>query len=70
MPAKVDIGALSAEERLALLGEIWDSLEPADIPVSQAQRDELDRRLEDLESEGDRGIPWEEVLRQIRDRAR
>lgn len=66
----VDIRALTPEERLTLLEEIWDSLEPEDVPLTDAQRAELDRRLDDLERDRDLGIPWEEVLRQIRERAR
>ncbi|HVS11497.1 MAG TPA: addiction module protein, partial [Planctomycetota bacterium] len=66
----VDIKNLTTEERLALLGDIWDSLEPEDVPFTDAQRAELDRRLDDLESDRDLGIPWEDVLRKIRDRSR
>ncbi|HVS08595.1 MAG TPA: addiction module protein, partial [Planctomycetota bacterium] len=49
MGANVDIKNLTTEERLALLGDIWDSLEPEDVPFTDAQRAELDRRLDDLE---------------------
>jgi putative addiction module component (TIGR02574 family) len=66
----VDIKALTPEERLTLLEEIWDSLEPEDVRLTEAQRAELDRRLDDLERNPDAGIPWEEVLKQIRERAR
>jgi putative addiction module component (TIGR02574 family) len=68
--SNIDIKSLSPQERLALLEEIWDSLEPEDVPVTDAQRRELDRRLDDLERDGDLGIPWGEVLRQIRERPR
>ena len=68
--SNVDIKGLTPEERLALLGEIWDSLNPEDVPVTDAQRAELDRRLDDLERDRDLGIPWDEVLRQIRERPR
>jgi putative addiction module component (TIGR02574 family) len=70
MGPKVDIKNLTAEERLALLGYIWDSLEPEQVPVTEAQREELDRRLDDLEGDHDLGIPWEDVLRRIRDRSK
>ena len=68
--SNIDVKSLSPEERLALLEEIWDSLEPETVPVTDAQRRELDRRLDDLEGDRDLGIPWEEVLRQIRERPR
>jgi len=70
MSSKVDIKNLTAEQRLALLDDIWDSLTPEDVPVTDAQRAELDRRLDDLEGDRDLGIPWDEVLRQIRDRSK
>ena len=38
--------------------------------ISDEQRQELDRRLDDLERSGPKGIPWEEVLEQIRARSR
>jgi len=58
----IDIGRLSPEERLRLLERLWDSLSDDDVPMTPAQREELDRRLDDLDREGPRGIPWDEVL--------
>ena len=68
----VDIASLTSEERLSLLEELWDSLaaEPEALPITPAQRVELERRLDDLDIEGPVGIPWDEVLRRIRDRGR
>jgi putative addiction module component (TIGR02574 family) len=65
--AAIDIASLSFEERLRLLDELWESLAatPEAIPLSNAQREELDRRLDELDREGPTGIPWEEVLRRI-----
>ena len=64
----VDIASLTPAERLDLLEELWDSLAatPEAIPLTGAQRTELDRRLDDLEREGPVGIPWDEVLGRIR----
>ena len=70
MGTQFDIRSLTAEERLALLGDIWESLEAKDVPITDAQKAELDRRLDELESDPATGIPWEEVLRQIRERGR
>lgn len=66
----VDINSLSSEERLRLLEEIWESLSvtPEAIPLTSAQREELDRRLDELDRDGPAGIPWEEVLHRIRSR--
>jgi len=69
--ASIDIASLSLEERLRLLDELWESLsaKPEALPLTTAQREELDRRLDDLDREGPVGIPWEEVLGRIRKRA-
>jgi putative addiction module component (TIGR02574 family) len=67
-----DIASLTSEERLRLLERLWNSLaaKPDAIPLTDAQRAELDRRLDELEAEGPVGIPWDEVLSRIRSRGR
>jgi putative addiction module component (TIGR02574 family) len=69
--ATIDITSLSLEERLRLLDELWESLSrtPEAIPLTEAQREELDRRLDEFDREGPVGIPWGETLRRIRGRA-
>jgi putative addiction module component (TIGR02574 family) len=64
----VDIESLSFDERLLLLEQLWDSLSstPEAIPLTRAQQQELDRRLDDLDREGPVGIPWDDVLHAIR----
>lgn len=68
----LNIDSLSPEERLRLIEELWESLSesPEAMTPTDAQREELDRRLNDLERSGPQGIPWEEVLQQIRTRPR
>ena len=68
----LNISDLNPEERLHLIEELWDSLteKPETVPLTNQQREELDRRLDDLEQSGPVGIPWDEVLQQIRSRAR
>ena len=62
--AMIDITTLSREEQLQLLEKLWDSLSstPEAVPLTDAQREELDRRLDELDREGPVGIPAEEVL--------
>lgn len=40
-----EIVRLYSPERLALIGELWDSLEHEQLPLSSAQWTEFDRRL-------------------------
>jgi len=63
---------MTTEERLRLLEDLWNSLSetPEAIPLTLDQREELDRRLDDMDREGPVGIPWDEVLRQIRSQPR
>jgi putative addiction module component (TIGR02574 family) len=72
MTGKKLAASLTPGERLDLLEELWDSLAatPETIPLTASQLAELDRRLDDLEREGPVGIPWDEVLNQIRSRGR
>jgi len=64
----LDIASLTPEGRLDLVEELWDRLgaAPEAIPLTETQRAELDRRLDDLEREGPIGIPRDEVLGRIR----
>ncbi|MBW2399901.1 MAG: addiction module protein [Deltaproteobacteria bacterium] len=60
---------LSAAERLELVEELWDSIaaerdnEP--FPLTDAQREELDRRIRELDEHPDRGRPWDEVRKRL-----
>lgn len=65
-----NIDDLSQEERLTLLEQLWDSLtaDPGAVPFTPAQRAELDHRLDEIERGDVGGIPWEDVVRQIRGR--
>ncbi len=70
--AAVDISRLSRDEQLELLDQLWESLgrDPQVLPLTEAHRQELDRRLDDLEGEGPVGIAWDELVDQIRSRPR
>jgi putative addiction module component (TIGR02574 family) len=68
----IDIATLTPQERLDLLEQLWDSLTPTpeDIPLTDAQRAELDRRLDELDREGAVGVSWDEMLDRVRNRQR
>jgi putative addiction module component (TIGR02574 family) len=63
----IDIGILSRNEQLELFGRLWKSLSsiPNAVPLTDEQREELDRRLDQLENDGPDGIPAEDALIQL-----
>ena len=62
-----DIRALSADERLRLISALWDSLvdAPEDVPLTDAQRRELDRRLDRYQHGVTHLHSWEDVRARI-----
>lgn len=62
------IDRLSAADRLALMQEIWDSLaaDPAQLPISEAQKQILDRRLADLERNPTNVLTWDDIKARVR----
>ena len=64
------IERLGIEERLALVEELWDSIavDSAEVPLTETQRAELDRRIAEHEANPDDVTPWEEVKTSITDR--
>lgn len=63
----VDIERLSTEARLELIGNLWDSLrkQPDAVPVPEAHRAELDRRLDELEAGHAELVTWEDAKRRM-----
>jgi len=65
---------LSAAERMELVEELWDSIaaecEGEPWPLTDAQRQELDRRLRELEEHPERARPWEGVRKRLWTRSR
>jgi len=61
--ASLGVDRLSVAERLQLVDEIWDSIAPSleQLPLTQAQRDELDRRVAALNANPTNVVSWEEV---------
>jgi putative addiction module component (TIGR02574 family) len=60
------IDLLSAEHRLRLIGEIWESLSIESTPIPESHRMELDRRLAAADAEPETGRPWEEIRAKLR----
>jgi putative addiction module component (TIGR02574 family) len=55
------VTSLSPAERLELIGAVWDTLLPDDLPVTDAERALLDARLTDMEKNPNDQSPWREV---------
>lgn len=64
------IERLGIEERLTLVEEIWHSIavDSAAVPLTRAQRDELDRRIADHEANPNDVVSWEEVKTKLTER--
>lgn len=63
-----DILQLSVSERIQLAEDIWDSIaaNPEALPLSDADRQELDRRLESYARNPDEGVAWDELKKRVR----
>jgi len=69
--SKVTIGdllELSISERVQLVEDLWDSIAalPEAVPLTEAQKKELDRRLDAYHKNPDAGSPWELAKERIR----
>ena len=62
--ASLGIERMSIADRLTLVEDLWDSI-AAQSPVTQAQREELDRRLADHATSPGDVVPWTEVRQSI-----
>lgn len=63
--------ALDVQTRLALVEQLWDSIVAdaaagAELPVSEAERHELDDRLREDDEQPELAIPWDEARTQLR----
>ena len=67
-----DILELSVAERIQMVEDIWDSIAavPEAVLLSEDQKLELDRRLEEYHLNPDAGAPWIEVRERIRNWSR
>ena len=56
-----EIALLSPPERLELIGQLWDSLDQKQLPLTGAQQEELARRLTSLDRDRRDGITWAQL---------
>jgi putative addiction module component (TIGR02574 family) len=64
----IDIDRLSPQERLELIGRLWDSLDDDDLPLTPEQEAELDRRLATADADLADSVPWESFRAELRAR--
>ena len=66
----IDFSHLSPQERLDLIGEIWDSIEAGQVPLSRAQEVEIEHRLATLDEDIKHARDADAVLADLRGRYR
>ncbi|MFO0798053.1 MAG: addiction module protein [Gemmataceae bacterium] len=70
-PSIYDLGIdkLSVPDRLRLIGEIWDTLEPPEaVAETDELRDLIDARLDEADANPGAGSTWDEVKARIKGR--
>lgn len=60
-----EITRLSPEERLALIGQLWDSLHDAEVTLPPEQREELSRRLASFDQDRTQAVTWEHLRAEL-----
>ncbi|MEJ1969639.1 MAG: addiction module protein [Rhizomicrobium sp.] len=61
-----DLLRLSVDERLQLIGELWDSIEAEQLPpLTEAWKDEIDRRLAEHSADPSSALDWESVRAEL-----
>jgi putative addiction module component (TIGR02574 family) len=64
---KVEISQLSIAERIQLAEDLWDSIleQQDELPLTDAQKQEIDHRLENYQQDATSGSTWEEVKQRL-----
>lgn len=62
-----EILQLPADAKVEIAQEIWESIieHPDTVPLTSAQKEELDRRWRAFQQNPDEGEPWEDVKRSL-----
>lgn len=63
-----EVKQLTIDERVELIGMIWDTIPDSDLPTPEWHRKELERRLDTIASRPDAATPWEQVRDRLRAR--
>jgi putative addiction module component (TIGR02574 family) len=57
----IDLAALTPDEKLELIDDLWGSLKPEDFVLTLEQQAEIDQRLDRIDRDGPVGTSWEVV---------
>jgi putative addiction module component (TIGR02574 family) len=63
-----ELARLTPRQRLDLIEHLWESLEDKDVPVTDAQRAELDRRIAGFDQDREYSIPWNQLKAELQQR--
>ncbi len=67
MARTIVLDDLTAEERVELIGKLWDSLDPAvAAPITPALAAELDRREAEADAAPEAGDAWSNIKDELR----
>ena len=67
--AKIPLDSLTADERIELMGRLWDSLDPAAAaPITPALAAELTRREAEADADPAAGSAWSDIRSELRDK--
>jgi putative addiction module component (TIGR02574 family) len=63
-----EIVRLSPPERIALIAQLWDSLDADHVPLTGAQEAELEHRLSSLDNDRQNGVTWTALKAELEQR--
>ena len=63
-----DLVRLTPPERIALIAQLWDSLDADRIPLTIAQQAELENRLSSLDQDRKTGVTWATLKAELEQR--
>ena len=63
-----EITRLSPDERLALIAQLWDSLDDQQVQLTPAQQAELEHRFTTLDHDRTQSVTWETLKAELEQR--
>ena len=62
------INKLSSIEKVELMEQIWDTIDPNDLPVPEWHKDLIDKSIKEFEENPNSGIPLNELNQKIKNK--